>query len=180
MFDAREENEKTSQVSAERTQSLPAGKSSEVDGDKAVSCLPALTETTSGQVPACPAASKSAISPVAPSSVELPQPCPSSRTSTTTSTPEAVASSTNSPSTQSQETTDTAQLELKAPTSEELMKKELLNLLREVYVKYPNAQDDDRVEEMALLLKAPLLADDKARVKELKMDLKVYLIAHHG
>ncbi|KAG9679524.1 hypothetical protein KCU99_g3077, partial [Aureobasidium melanogenum] len=180
MFDAREENEKTSQVSAERTQSLPAGKSSEVDGDKAVSCPPALTETASGQVPACPAASKSAITPVAPYSVELPQPCPSSRTSTTTSISEAVASSTDSPSTQSRETTDTAHPELKAPTSEELMKKELLNLLREVYVKYPNAQDDDRVEEMALLLKAPLLADDKARVKELKMDLKVYLIAHHG
>ncbi|KAH0009595.1 hypothetical protein KCU78_g10656, partial [Aureobasidium melanogenum] len=180
MFDAREENEKTSQVSAERTQSLPAEKSSEVDGDKAVSCPPALTETASGQVPACPAASKPAITPVAPYSVELPQPCPSSRTSTTTSISEAVASSTDSPSTQSQETIDTAQLELKAPTNEELMKKELLNFLREVYVKYPNAQDDDRVEEMALLLKAPLLADDKARVKELKMDLKVYLIAHHG
>lgn len=60
------------------------------------------------------------------------------------------------------------------------MKKELLSLLREVYVKYSSAQDDDRVEEMALLLKAPLLAGDKERVKELRMDLKVYLIAHHG
>ncbi|KAG9833612.1 hypothetical protein KCU98_g8928, partial [Aureobasidium melanogenum] len=180
MFDAREENEATSQLSTERTQPLPAEKSSEVDGGKAVSCPPALTETTSGQVPASSAASKSTITPVTPLSVELPQPCSSARTSTTTRISEVVAGSTDSPSTQSQETTDTAQLELKVPTREELMKKELLNLLREVYIKYPSAQDDDRVEEMALLLKAPLLADDKARVKELKMDLKVYLIAHHG
>ncbi|KAG9596790.1 hypothetical protein KCU77_g5330, partial [Aureobasidium melanogenum] len=166
MFDAREGNENTSQVSAERTQPLSAEKSSEVDSGKAVSCPPALTETTSGQVPASPAASKSTITPVVPSSVGLPQPCPSARTSTTTSISEVVASSTDSPSTQSQETTDTAQPELKVPTSEELMKKELLNLLREVYIKYPSAQDDDRVEEMALLLKAPLLAGDKISIRK--------------
>ncbi|KAH0366566.1 hypothetical protein KCU65_g5264, partial [Aureobasidium melanogenum] len=174
MFDAWGENEITSQPSAERTQSLPAENSSEVDGSKAVSCPPALIETASCQVPAFSAASKSAVPLATLSSVELPEPCSSARTSTTTSISEVVASSTASPSTQSQETTeDAARLELEVPTSEELMKKELLSLLREVYIKYPGAQDDDHVEEMALLLKAPLLANDKARVKELRMDLKV-------
>ena len=33
---------------------------------------------------------------------------------------------------------------------------------------------------MALLLKAPLIAGDMAHVRELRMELKVYLIAHHG
>ncbi|KAG9692966.1 hypothetical protein KCU95_g6738, partial [Aureobasidium melanogenum] len=173
MFDAGEGNENKSQVAAEPDQSLPAGESSEVDGGRAVPCPPALTETASCQVPASSAASKCTTNSVTPSSVELPQPCSSVRTSTTTSISEAVFGPT-------QETTNTSQLELKVPTKEDLMKKELLNLLREVYIKYPSAQDDDHVEEMALLLKAPLLAGDKARVKELKMDLKVYLIAHHG
>ncbi|KAH0270233.1 hypothetical protein KCU91_g8202, partial [Aureobasidium melanogenum] len=166
MFDAGEGNENKSQVAAEPDQSLPAGESSGVDGGRAVPCPPALTETASCQVPASSAASKCTTNSVTPSSVELPQPCSSVRTSTTTSISEAVFGPT-------QETTNTSQLELKVPTKEDLMKKELLNLLREVYIKYPSAQDDDHVEEMALLLKAPLLAGDKARVKELKMDLKV-------
>lgn len=84
------------------------------------------------------------------------------------------------PSTQSQQTTTAVRLEPKVATSEMAMKRELLHLLREVYIKYPSAQNDDHVEEMALLLKAPLLAGETERVRELKMDLKVYLIAHHG
>ncbi|KAH0357192.1 hypothetical protein KCU81_g306, partial [Aureobasidium melanogenum] len=173
MFDAGEEHESKSQVPAEPDESLPAGESSEVDGGRAAPCPPALTETASCQVPASSAASTCTTNSVTPSSVELPQPYSSVRTSTTTSISEAVPSPT-------QETINTSQLGLKVPTKEDLMKKELLHLLREVYIKYPSAQDDDHVEEMALLLKAPLLAGDKARVKELKMDLKVYLIAHHG
>jgi hypothetical protein len=69
--------------------------------------------------------------------------------------------------------------EPKISTSETTMK-EFSILLREVYVKYPDAQDDDEVEKMALLLKASLLAGDQERVRELKMDLKVYLITRHG
>lgn len=63
---------------------------------------------------------------------------------------------------------------------EETMKKELHGLLRDIYIKYPSAQDDDQVETMALQLKGPLLANNKDRVRELRMELKVYLISHHG
>jgi len=66
------------------------------------------------------------------------------------------------------------------PKSEMAMKEELLRILREVYIKYPDAQDDDIVEKMALLLKVSLLAGEQERVKELKRELKAYLIAHHG
>lgn len=53
-------------------------------------------------------------------------------------------------------------------------------MLREMYIKYSGAQDDDQVERMTLSLKASLLAGEEDRVRELKRELKVYLIAHHG
>ncbi|THY86156.1 hypothetical protein D6C95_07675 [Aureobasidium pullulans] len=65
-------------------------------------------------------------------------------------------------------------------SNEAAMKKALSSLLHDTYIKYPSAQDDDEVETMALLLKAPLVAGDMARVRELRMELKVYLITHHG
>ncbi|CAD0021787.1 unnamed protein product [Aureobasidium pullulans] len=67
-----------------------------------------------------------------------------------------------------------------ADDNEAAMKKALSSLLHDTYIKYPSAQDDDEVETMALLLEAPLIAGDMARVRELRMELKVYLIAHHG
>ena len=171
MFDAQNDNDTTVHESTERIQSVPAGNGSEIAAGRAVSCPIALTETPSCHAPTISVASKSATPSVVPMSPKPPQP----------SLPQVtLAKLTNSSSSRSQKTTDTAQAGPDVPTSETLMKKELLNLLREVYVKYPSAEDDDLVEEMALSLKVPLLAGDKERVKELKRDLKVYLIAHHG
>ncbi|KAK6007086.1 hypothetical protein QM012_006094 [Aureobasidium pullulans] len=178
--DDQNDNEISSQKFAERTQSLPAENSSEVNGENAVSCPPSLTETSSCQVPATPVASQSASPSVIPRPQELPQPCLPAETSSAVNMPQAiVTSSTNAPSRQSQGMAIT-KTGSDVSISETIMKKELQNLLREVYIKYPSAHDDDYVEEMALLLKAPLLAGDKERVKELRMDLKVYLISHHG
>lgn len=171
MFEAQKDNDTAAHESTEHIQSVPAVIDSEVDGGRAVSCPTALTETLSCHASTVPAASNSATSSSIPMSPKPPQP----------SLPQdAIANSTDSSSSRNQETTDTVQVGPEVPTSETLMKKELLNLLREVYVKYPSAEDDDLVEEMALSLKVPLLAGDKERVKELKRDLKVYLIAHHG
>jgi hypothetical protein len=64
--------------------------------------------------------------------------------------------------------------------SEDAVKKEILSLLRETYTKYPSAEQDDDVEKMVLRLKALLLADENTLVRELKMELKMYLIAYHG
>ena len=71
-------------------------------------------------------------------------------------------------------------LELETLAREAAAKRELQDVLREMYVKYSGAQDDDQVEKMALVLKAALLAGEQERVREAKMNLKAYLIAHHG
>ncbi|KAI4728482.1 hypothetical protein E4T49_03789 [Aureobasidium sp. EXF-10728] len=179
VFDPENEDNPADQQSAEQTQSLPAENSSCAEGREAISCPPGVTEMC--RAPATLLATDSARHPANPMSVESTQPRLATKPSSSPNTSQAVTSSlTGSLFGQSQERTDMVPSESGTLTRETEMKKQLLSLLREVYVKYPSAQDDDQVEKMALLLKAPLLARDKERVKELKMELKVYLISHHG
>lgn len=179
MFDTQSDNETRIQESPEIMQSFPEEVSFEVDRAKAVFCPPSLTETSCCHISATSRVSQPAMPSMALISEELPQSRLPTAVSASASISQTItATPIDPPSTQSQQTTTAS--EPKVATSETVMKKELLHLLREVYIKYPSAQDDDHVEEMALLLKAPLLAGETERVRELKMDLKVYLIAHHG
>ncbi|CAD0106312.1 unnamed protein product, partial [Aureobasidium uvarum] len=181
MLDPKNENNTTNQQLAKRTQSLSAENNSCAEGRKAISCPPGVTEIASCQASATPVVSKPAKHPVIPMSVESTQPRLPTKPSTSSNTFQAVtASLAGSLSSQSRKKTDKDPSESKTLTSEAEMKKQMLSLLREVYAKYPSAQDDDQIENMALLLKAPLLTGDEERVRELKMDLKVYLISHHG
>lgn len=166
----------TTGASVEQAQPLPLKNEDEATGGEPTPCALAMTEASSCHIPAT---STSAILPGTPiSHGALLSSIP---TNTSTSTSQAVAVDLTASSTsQAQDTTATTLSEPKDPTSETKMKKELQDLLREVYIKYPGAQDDDQVEKTALLLKASLLAGEEDRVRELKRELKVYLIAHHG
>jgi hypothetical protein len=165
LFDAQGENATTGQESDEKVQSLPAKNVAEVDGGEAAPCPPVMIETSSHHVPATPESAALPAIPIPGGSFQF-------------STPVKQSTSPSIPS-QAQDTKAMILLESKIPSSEVVMK-EFSNLLREVYVRYPSAQDDDQVEKMALLLKVSLLAGEQERVRELKMDMKVYLIAGHG
>ncbi|KAI4722295.1 hypothetical protein E4T48_01506 [Aureobasidium sp. EXF-10727] len=179
VLDPANEVNPADQQTAERTQSLPAEDGSCVEDRKAISCPSGMTEIC--HAPATLVVSESASNPAIPVPVESNQSRLPTEPSSSPNTSRAGTTSLTGPlSSQSQERRDVAPSESETLTRETEMKKQLLSLLREVYVKYPSAQDDDQVENMALLLKAPLLARDEERVKELKMELKVYLISHHG
>lgn len=170
VFSAQTEHA-TTRTSSERTQSVPVKEEDEASGGEATSCPSVITQALSCHVPATP---KSATLPgTSVSRGQLLSSIPD-KTSTTPSVTRAVAVDlTASLNSQPQDAAVTM-------LSEPKIKKELQDLLLEMYVKYPGAQDDDQVEKMALLLKASLLACEEDRVKELKRELKVYLIAHHG
>jgi hypothetical protein len=179
LFDAQGENATTGKESDEQIQSLHAKNVAEVDGGEVASCPPVMAETSSSHVPATPKSATLPVTPIPDGSFQFSMPV---KTSTSPSVPQAVPiESTASPSSQAQDKDMKAEIlfEPRIPTSE-LVIKEFSSLLREVYVKYPSAQDDDQVEKMAVLLKVSLLAGEQERVRELKMDMKVYLIAHHG
>lgn len=181
MFDPEAEIAVVGEEPAEEIQSLIANNDPMVDGGGVTSCIPVMTNTSSFQVAATPASQRSATPLAAPTlrgALHFSLPV---KVSTSPKIPHAVAvDSTASQARQVQDTAAMVVFEPKIPTSESVMKTELHNLLREMYMKYPAAQDDDQVEKMALLLKASLFAGEQERVRELKMDFKAYLIAHHG
>jgi hypothetical protein len=177
LFDAQGENATTGQESDEQVQSLPAKNVAEVDGGEAAPCPPVMIETSSHHVPATPESAALPAIPIPGGSFQFSTP---NQQSTSPSIPQAVPiESIAPPASQAQDTKAMMLSESKIPVSE-LVMKEFSSLLHEVYVNYPSAQDDDQVEKMAVLLKVSLLAGDKERVRELKMGMKVYLIAHHG
>jgi hypothetical protein len=177
LFDAQGENATTGQESDEQIQSHPAKNDAEDDGREAASCPPPMVETSSYHVPATPKSSTLPTTSISDRPLQFSMPV---KISTSPTIPQAgPVESTAPPASQAQDTKVKILSEAKIPTSAMVMM-EFSSLLREVYVKYPSAQDDDQVEKMAVLLKASLLAGEQERVRELKMDMKVYLIAHHG
>jgi hypothetical protein len=177
LFDAQGENATTGQESDEQVQSLPAKNVAEVNGGEAAPCPLVMTETSSHHVPATPKSATLPATSIPGGSFQFSTPV---KQSTSPSISQAVpVESTVPPPSQAQDTKTMILIESKIQSSETVMK-EFSNLLREVYVRYPSAQDDDQVEKMALLLKVSLLAGEQERVRELKMDMKVYLIAGHG
>ena len=181
MLDTQKENAITDEQSTERIQPLPTKCSVKINGGQATTCPPAMAETSSDHVPTTPVGPESATLPATPTSRTTLQSSLPITTSISSSLQQAIAAKSIAPaSSQAQGTTVMAPSEPEIPKSEMAMKEELLRILREVYIKYPDAQDDDIVEKMALLLKVSLLAGEQERVKELKRELKAYLIAHHG
>ena len=168
----------TTGASVEQAQPLLVKNEDEAAGGEPTPCPLAMTEASSCHVPAIP---KAATLPGTSISSEPLLSSISAKPSTSPSIPQAVPlDSTASSTSQAQDTTATISSEPKMPSSETAMKKGLQDLLREMYIKYSGAQDDDQVERMTLSLKASLLAGEEDRVRELKRELKVYLIAHHG
>ncbi|KAI5236059.1 hypothetical protein E4T43_08844 [Aureobasidium subglaciale] len=168
-------------TSSEQSQSLPEEGDSKFDGHEDVSCPPSVVKADPHPDPRTPGGSKLANLPLTPMSFESSSFGRPTGKIDVYSMPKLVIASPAEPSySQAREEQAMCTPSSELPVGEMVMKKELLGLLRNMYVKYPSAQDDDQVEDMALLLKAPLLAGNSERVKEIKMDLKVYLIAHHG
>jgi hypothetical protein len=179
-LDSRGENVSTDEKLAKQIQSFHAKNGADYDGGEAAYRPPVMTETSSYRVPATPVPPEPSRSPTTSTSFGTLESSIPVKTSVSPSIPQAVAiDSIAPPASQAQDTKAMVLSEPKISTSETMMK-EFSSLLREVYVKYPDAQDDDQVEKMALLLRASLLAGGKERVRELKMDLKVYLITRHG
>lgn len=181
MFDSEAEDATVGEEPAEQDQSLPAKIDTMVDGGEASSCPSVMTNTSSFQFAATPASQRSATplpAPVSRGALQFSLPV---KVSTSPKLAYAVAvDSTASQASQVQDTTAMVLFEPKIPNSETAMKTELHDLLREMYMRYPGAQDDDQVEKMALSLKASLLGGEQERVREIRMDFKAYLIAHHG
>ncbi|KAI5196163.1 hypothetical protein AUEXF2481DRAFT_300233 [Aureobasidium subglaciale EXF-2481] len=168
-------------TSFEQSQSSAEEGNSKFDGHEDGSCPPSVVKADPHSDPRTPGGSKLAHLLLTPMSLESSSFGRPTEKMDVCSMPKLViASSVGSPYNQARkkQATNTSSSEL--PVGEMAMKKEMLGLLRDIYVKYPSAQEDDQVEEMALLLKAPLLAGNTERVKEIKMDMKVYLIAHYG
>lgn len=178
MFDSEAENATVGEQPAEQVPSVPAQNDAMVDGGGVISRPPSMTDTSSFQIVATPASQRSAIPLAAPISLEGLQFSLPVKASTSPIIPHAVA--VGSTASQVQDTTTMVLSEPKVAISETSMKTELYDLLREMYMKYPGAQDDHQVEKMALSLKASLFAGEQDRVRELRMDFKAYLIAHHG
>jgi hypothetical protein len=181
MFNSQKENPNTAETPPEQIHSLPVKNEPEVKSGEATSCPPVISETSSNNDLATPEVPRFATLPATPISHETLQSSVPVKVSTFQSVSEVVAVDSTTPSAgQAQDTIATMLSEPKIPTSEISMKKELQDLLRDMYIKYPGAQDDDQVEKMALLLKVSLLDGEEERVRELKREIKVYLIAHHG
>jgi len=180
-FEAQQENTNTNHKSAEQTKLVLVKNESEVESGEVISCPTVVTETSLNDALATPGAPQFATLPATQMLRGTLQSSIPAKASTSPSVPEIVAVDlTASSISQAQDTSATMLSEPKNPTSEMTVKKELQDLLRELYIKYPGSQDDDLVEEMALSLKVSLLVGDEERVRELKRELKVYLIAHHG
>jgi hypothetical protein len=156
IFNAQKGNSIKNEAPAERIQSPSAENGAKADGGEGTSCPQVVTETSSSRVSATPIALESAVPVATPMSREPLQ------------------------SSQAEDTTAVAPSQPAILTKEAAAKKELQDLLREMYVKYPSAQDDDQVESMVLLLKASLLSGEQERVRELKTELKLHLIINHG
>jgi hypothetical protein len=177
VFDAQKGHPIKTEASAEQIQPLPAENGAKESGEESTSCPQVVTVTSSSHVPATPVALGSATVSATPMTHGLLQSSLPASTSVSPSLPRAVGiNSTAPPSSQVGDTTSQPAI----LTTEAAAKKELQDLLREMYVKYPSAQDDDQVESMVLLLKASLLAGEQDRVRQLKTELKVHLIIHHG
>ncbi|KAI5194414.1 hypothetical protein E4T39_08680 [Aureobasidium subglaciale] len=175
------QTELASLTSVEQSQSLPEEGSSKSDGQEDGCCPASVVKAAPHPDPRTPGGSKCDKLPLTPMSLESSSFGRPTATMDVCSMPKLVtASSTGSLYNQAREKQAVASSSSEPSVSEIAMKKEMLSLLRDIYVKYPSAQNDDQVENMALMLKAPLLAGNTERVKEVKMELKVYLIAHHG
>ncbi|THY35161.1 hypothetical protein D6D01_01560 [Aureobasidium pullulans] len=149
------------------------------EGDKTVSCPAVMIKSSPSHAPRTPVDLSVPGYPTTPVSNG---PLPGHRSTETVSSandPSPVATVPTTALAPSNKT-NLFSTEADGSSNEAAMKKALSSLLHDTYIKYPSAQDDDEVEIMALLLKAPLIAGDMARVRELRMELKVYLIAHHG
>ncbi|KAI4847817.1 hypothetical protein E4T44_04299, partial [Aureobasidium sp. EXF-8845] len=174
IFDAQKGNPIKTEASTEQIQPLPAENGAKASGGEGEYCPRVVTETSSSHVSATPTALGSATLLAAPSSRESLQ----SNVSASVVTPPTLSQAVNvnaiaPPSSQAEDTTAVTQSQPTILTKEAAAKKELRDLLREMYVKYPSAQDDDQVESMVLLLKASLLAGEQERVRELKTELKI-------
>jgi hypothetical protein len=181
VFDAQKGYPIKTEASAGRIQPLPAENGAKESGGEGTSCPQVVNESSSSHVPATPVALASATLSATPMSYGLQQPSLPASTSASPSLSQAVGiNSTAALSSQAEDTTAVAPSQPTISTKNAAAKNELRNLLREMYIKYPSAQDDDQVESMVLLLKASLLAGEQERVRELKTELKVHLIIHHG
>lgn len=191
-FDDEAENATMSEEATDQVQSLPTRNDAMFGGGGAASCPPVMTDNSSFQVAATTVSRISAAplaTPALRGALQFSLPV---KISTSPIRPQAAAidstasqasqaqDTTASRASQAQDTTAMVLFEPKIPTSESAMKTELYDLLREMYTKYLGTLDDDQIEKMALSLKVSLLAGEQERVRELRMDLKVYLIAHHG
>jgi hypothetical protein len=181
IFDAEKGNSIKAEASVEQVKPLTAENGAKASGGEGTSCPQVVTETSSSHVPATPMNLGSATILTTPMSRGPLQSSLPASTSISSSLSQAVnVNPAAPPNGQTQDTTAIAPSQPTILTKEAAVKKELLGLLRDMYVKYPGAQDDSQVEAMALLLKASLLAGEQERVRELKTEMKVYLISHHG
>jgi hypothetical protein len=181
IFDAQKKVSIKTEASTERIQSLPVENGGRARGGEGTSCPQVVTEASSSHISATPITLGSATLLAAPvSRGPLQSSLPASVLTNPTLSQAVNVDSTASVSSQTEEATAVAPAQPTILTNEESVKKELRDLLREMYIKYPSAQDDDQVEAMVLLLKASLLAGEQERVRELKTELKVHLIIHHG
>ncbi|CAD0040055.1 unnamed protein product [Aureobasidium pullulans] len=151
------------------------------EGDKTVSCPDVMIKSSPSHAPRTPVNLSVPEYPATPvSNGPLPDNSSTAAVSSSNDHLTFSAALTSAEAVSSNNTTDMFPTEADGSSNEAAMKKALSSLLHDTYIKYSSAQDDDEVETMALLLKAPLIAGDMARVRELRMELKVYLIAHHG
>jgi hypothetical protein len=149
------------------------------EGDKTVSCPDVMIKSSPSHAPRTPVDLSVSEYPATPVSNG---PLPHHRSTDTVSSANDPSPVATVPTTAlaSSDKTNLVSTEADGSSNEAAMKKALSSLLHDTYIKYPSAQDDDEVENMALLLKVPLIAGDMARVRKLRMELKVYLIAQHG
>lgn len=177
--DSQKTTEPTVRESIENLTATVLESSGNSEGDKTVSCPAIMIKSSPSHAPRTPVDLSVPEYPATPVSNG---PLPDHRST-------EIVSSANDPSPVAtvpttalapSNKTNMFSTEADGSSNEAAMKKALSSLLHDTYIKYPSAQDDDDVETMALLLKAPLIAGDMARVRELRMELKVYLIAHHG
>ncbi|THW86427.1 hypothetical protein D6D18_07529 [Aureobasidium pullulans] len=177
--DSQKTTEPTVRESIENLTATVLESSGNSEGDKTVSCPAIMIKSSPSHAPRTPVDLSVPEYPATPVSNG---PLPDHRSTETVSSandPSPVATVPTTALAPSNKT-NMFSTEADGSSNEAAMKKALSSLLHDTYIKYPSAQDDDEVETMALLLKAPLIAGDMARVRELRMELKVYLIAHHG
>lgn len=139
-FEAQQENTNTSHKSTEQTKLFLVKNESDVEGGEVTSCPTVVTETSLKNALATPGVPHFATLPVTQMlRGTLPSSIPA-KASTSLSVPEIVAVDlTASSISQAQDTSATMSSEPKNPISEMTVKKELQDLLREMYIKYPGA-----------------------------------------